>query len=150
VRNQVINSSAQTKATKARLAAQTAEDKAKALAAAEANKRAKLAAMEWIDQDGGSMASETWSGSDDESAAPTPRKNGSIIQNKAIQQQLPAVPPSSRSTSKGSVKALSAPIASAADWGGSSSDGERWPTLGGGRLVVRINRASSASGRKRG
>jgi len=36
------------------------EDKAKAIAAAEAKRKAKLAAVEWMNQDSGSVASEAW------------------------------------------------------------------------------------------
>jgi hypothetical protein len=146
LQNKIMTISARTNATQAGLAApKTKEDKAKVIAAAEANRKAKLAALKWMDQDGGSITSETWSGSEDESTSPSPGKNG-VSQNKASQDKLPAAPHSGRSRSNGVVKAVPAPTASAADWSESSSDEEPRPkrtsrtTLNGGRPFLSIKK----------
>jgi hypothetical protein len=154
IQSNSVSSSAQAQAAQASLTAQKAkEDKAKAVAAAEANRKAKLAAVKWMEQDNGSIASGTWSASEDESAAPTHRKNGSI-QGEPSQQKPPTTELASRSMAKGPAKAVSALTASAADWGESSSEDESPPkskgrtTLSGGRPFVSINN-SGTSGYKR-
>ena len=155
VQKKPVNNSVQAKATHANLAAQKAkEDKAKAIAAAEANRKAKLAAVEWMDQDSGSMASETWSESEDESTAPTPRR-GDSTQSKSSQQRLPTTAHPSHSMSSDPAKAVPVQTASATDWGGSSSEDEPppkatgRPILSGGPPFVSINNSSSTLGHKR-
>ena len=129
------------------------EDKAKAIAAAEANRKAKLAAVEWVNQDSGSMTSETQSGSEDESAAPTPKRNG-FARSMAARQQPTTAGDASHSMSKSSAKAVPVQTASAADWSGSSSEDESPPkatgrtTLRDGRPFVSINNSSRTSGYK--
>jgi len=154
VQNESISNSVQPKAAQASLAAQKAKEaKAKAIAAAYANRKAKLAAVEWMDRDSRGMAGETWSGSEDESPAPTPPKNGSS-RSKPSQQKPPATAHRSHSMSKGPAKAVPVQTASAADWSESSSEDEPPPkatsrtTLSGGRPFVSINKSSAMSGRK--
>ena len=144
VQNNRISNAAQAKAAQTNLAAKKAkEDKAKAITAAGANRKAKVAAVEWMNQDGGSVASEAWSRSEGESAAPTPRKNSST-QNKPAQQPKP-IAQASHPISKGPVKAVPVQTASAADWSESSSDDKPSPkvtgrtTSSGGRPFVSIN-----------
>ena len=63
VQKNSVTTSAQAKAAQASLAArEIKENKAKAIAATEANRKAKLAAVEWMDQESRSLAGETWSG----------------------------------------------------------------------------------------
>jgi hypothetical protein len=150
VRNNPVSNATQSKAAQPNLAAKKAkEDRAKAIAAVEANRKAELAAVEWMNQDSGSVASEAWSGSEGESAAPTPRKNGST-QNKPGQQPKP-VAQASHSTSKGLAKAVPVQTASAADWSESSSDDELPPKATGrttssrGHPFVSINSSSGKS-----
>jgi hypothetical protein len=80
------------------------EDKVKAIAAAEANRKARLAAVGRVGQDSGSVAGEAWSGPEDESAAPTPRKNRST-QNRPAQQPKPTAQ-ARRPIPKGPAKAV--------------------------------------------
>jgi hypothetical protein len=153
VRNNPVSNAAQAKAAQTNLTAKKAkEDKAKAIAAAEAKRKAKLAAVEWKNQNGGSVASEAWSGSEGESAVPTPRKNGST-QNKPAHQPKP-IAQVSYSISKVPVKAVPVQTASAADWSESSSDDKPPPkatgrtTSSGGSPFVSINNSSGKSGYK--
>jgi JmjC domain, hydroxylase/Zinc-finger domain of monoamine-oxidase A repressor R1 len=154
VQNNPVSNAAQSKAAQTNLAAKIAkEDRAKAIAAAEANRKAQLAAVERMNQDDGSVASEAWSGSEGESVAPTPRKNGST-QNKPGQQPQP-IARESHSISKGPVKVVPVQTASAADWSESSSDDEPPPKATGhtpssrGHSFVSINDSSGKSGYKR-
>jgi hypothetical protein len=155
VPNNSVSNSVQAKTAQASLAARkTKEEMAKAMAAAEANRKAKLAAVEWMDQGEGSLASGTWSGSEDETAAPTTRKNDSN-QIKQSQQRPHSTAYTSNSMSKGRVKAVPVQTASAADWGESSSEDEPPPnttsrtTLSGGHPFVSVNSSSEMSGHKR-
>jgi hypothetical protein len=150
VQNNRISNAAQAKATQTNLAAKEAkEDKAKAIAAAEASRKTKLAAVECMNQDSESVASEAWSRSEGESAAPTPRKNHST-QNKPARQPKP-IAQASHPISKGPVKAVPVQTASAADRSENSSDDEPPPkatgrtTSSGGRPFVSINNSSRKS-----
>ena len=97
------------------------EDRAKAMiaAAGEAGRKAKLVAVEWMNQDSESVASEAWSRPEGELAAPSPRKNRST-QNKPTQQPKP-IAQASHHISKGLVNGVPTQTASAADWSESSS-----------------------------